>query len=321
METRMLYVDSTERDVTMYPSGAQFTLHLTDPVKNISRVDLVAAKVPNTLYNLTSTEVGLTVAGTAMRFNPGFYSTSALASEITKRGSNIIYIPSEGKFFLRNTEQFDVIVHTTEMANMLGMSPGTTHAIPCAGHPVYDAFGGYFVKSSKVVDMSMNEFVFLDILELRTPGNLHARALEAKSGSVRNSFGMIPMDVDSGTVKSFKEHADYEMSATFPQPIDKLSRLTINWLDASGRPLDFQGLENNSFVLRIHTERPKCDIPPVPPLHDVELKRIVDALTLAPAPPKEDDKKIMGRWAIWIAFVLALVGYMVYRRAAPGVTA
>ncbi len=306
----MLYVDSTERDVIMYPSGAQFTLHLTDPVKNISRVDLVAAKVPNTVYNLIGTGTALTVAGTAMEFNPGFYSTTTLAAEISDRGSNVAYVPSEGKFLFSGEAPFDLEIHTDEMARLIGLPLGVTSSTANT------------IKSARVVDMSMNEFVFLDIIELRTPGNLHARALEAKSGSVRNSFAMIPMDVDSGTVKSFKEHADFEMSAVFPQPIDKLSRLTINWLDASGRPLDFQGLENNSFVLRIHTERPKCDIPPVPPLHDVELKRIVDALTLAPAPPKEDgDKKIMGRWAIWIAFVLALVGYMVYRRAAPGVTA
>jgi hypothetical protein len=171
--------------------------------------------------------------------------------------------------------------------------------------------------------MSVNEFVFLDIQELRTPFNLSALPL-VKDGrgsftgaSARNSFAMIQMDVASGSVKSFKENTDFHMSAHFPHPIDVVSRLTISWLDSSGKELDFQGAENNSFVLRFHSERKKAELPPPPPLIDVELKRIVDALTLKPPEPEPEKKRVLGRWAIWLVFLVSVVGYMLYRTYWP----
>jgi hypothetical protein len=46
-----VYADSTNRD---YPSGNSYTLHLTTPAKSVTRVDLVAAKVPNAMYNINT---------------------------------------------------------------------------------------------------------------------------------------------------------------------------------------------------------------------------------------------------------------------------
>ena len=47
---RLLFADSKNRD---YPSGNSYVLHLTRPIKNIERVDLVSARVPNTMWNCT----------------------------------------------------------------------------------------------------------------------------------------------------------------------------------------------------------------------------------------------------------------------------
>jgi hypothetical protein len=74
---------------------------------------------------------------------------------------------------------------------------------------------------------------------------------------------MIHMDVPSGYVKTFKEKSDYTISTKYPTRVDKLSRLTIRWLDINGLPVAFNGLENNSFTLRIHSLRqvPEVDRP------------------------------------------------------------
>ena len=50
---RLLFADSKNRDVALYPSGNSYVLHLTRPIKNIERVDLVSARVPNTMWNCT----------------------------------------------------------------------------------------------------------------------------------------------------------------------------------------------------------------------------------------------------------------------------
>ena len=47
---RLLFADSKNRD---YPSGSSYVLHLTTPIKDIERVDLVSARVPNTMWNCT----------------------------------------------------------------------------------------------------------------------------------------------------------------------------------------------------------------------------------------------------------------------------
>lgn len=56
--TRLLFADSKNRDVQLYPSGNSYrdaqrpvaevsaSLHLTTPIKDIERVDLVSARVP-----------------------------------------------------------------------------------------------------------------------------------------------------------------------------------------------------------------------------------------------------------------------------------
>ena len=44
---RLLFADSKNRDVQLYPSGNSYVLHLTTPIKDIERVDLVSARVPH----------------------------------------------------------------------------------------------------------------------------------------------------------------------------------------------------------------------------------------------------------------------------------
>jgi hypothetical protein len=281
METRTLYVDSTNRDTALHPKGSDFTLHLTDPVKNISRVDLVAARVPNTLYNLKTRTASLRFSGQDLSFNPGFYSTWDLATRITAQlppTASAVYVASEGKFLITSASAFTLQVVTPDVAKLLGLAVATHSSAPCSSHPMYsketDHAGRHYLTSALVTDTSTNEFIFLDIAELRTPGNIDAKALLPNGtyagSSARASFGMIQMDVDAGAIKSFKEQTDYRMTVTFPKSIEKLSRLTIKWLDSDGAPLDFQGLENNSFVLRLVTsvvpatlDRPTSLPPPV----------------------------------------------------------
>jgi hypothetical protein len=66
---------------------------------------------------------------------------------------------------------------------------------------------------------------------------------------------MIPMDVSSGFIKRFKKSTDYDLSIRYPYPIQKLDRLTVNWIDRNGNLVNFNGADANSFILRFHTLR------------------------------------------------------------------
>ena len=101
--------------------------------------------------------------------------------------------------------------------------------------------------------------VFLDIQELRTMYN-ECAPQGAPLGTTNNNtanraFGMIPMDVVSGTIKRFRKMNDFDSQVDYTYPLQKIDRLTISWTDKNGNILSFNGAEDNSFTLRFHTLR------------------------------------------------------------------
>jgi hypothetical protein len=199
----------------------------------------------------------------------GFYSATGLAQAIvyaTCLSSNVSvsFLSNEGKFlFTRNTE-FTMNIVTQELASLLGFStPGLKYSIDASTDPNYSQNKLYqnkwYIKSEFVVDLNVNNSVFLDIQELRTIYNsctTQGSPLDTTNNNTANrSFGLIPMDVCSGSIKHFKKSSDFNSEVDYPYPIMKLDRLTISWTDKNGTLLSFNGAEDNSFILRFHTLR------------------------------------------------------------------
>lgn len=316
--TRLIFADSTNRDVSIYPSGNSYTLHLTRPIKNIERVDLVSARVPNTMYNLTNGTNVLLVGATQVSLNPGFYSVYTLAQAVTNTGLvTLDYLPAEGHFIFSSTLlQFTIKIQSSELATILGLVNGTTYTAVAAAtgtDPTYS--GKYVIRSVTLVDLAINDYVFLDIDELRTPDHVDTGSLQGSTGTISGSnanrnFAPIIMDVSSATIKNFHENKDYRVSVKYPEPIASLQRLTVRWVDKSGALLNFQGWNANAFILRIYIKETPPMPPPPPPLQDVEIKRIVEAMTFAVPPPPAKKTKIP--W--WILVVLVALGFVIYAR-------
>jgi hypothetical protein len=329
---RLVYVDSTNRDKTLFPNGSSYTLHLTDVVKNVSRVDLVAAKVPNTLFNVTNGSNVLTYTGISGLSNifldTGFYSAYGIQSELTNSSNALVayqYLPDEGKYLLFAADPFTVTFHTSEIAKLTGFNAHQTYSsFPASSDPVYQNNPNYasynILKSPNGVDFVVNEYVFLDIAELRTPTMIDAKPMDSRTGTysgsnARRSFAMIQMDVSSGCIKNFKESQDYHVSVFYPEPINSLDRLTIGWYDKLGNLLNFEGFDNNAFVLRFYLDNGRPELPPPPAVPEVEIKRIIDAMTALPPKPEPKKKPALGRWFLYIFIViLALWGIHWYRR-------
>jgi hypothetical protein len=285
-ETRNVFVSSENRDTALYPNGNSYTLHLTTPIKDISKVELLHASVPNTMYNLTNGSNVVAFSNaissigdplTYFSLPVGFYGATVLSEQIQNAVSNtsnivVDYLDSEGKFlFTRDISPdgpFQMAPGTTEMAKLLGFDDTTTLTSTNVAVetdlnlPLYSDNllyrGKEFIKSTNVVNLNANEGVFLDIEELRTIFNEDAKAITGNTTSgqtMARSFGLIPMDVTAGSVKSFKKFSDYDLSIDYPNPIRKLERLTVRWVDKNGQPLIFNGLNDNSFILRFHTLR------------------------------------------------------------------
>jgi hypothetical protein len=255
-----LYVDSNNRTE---PYGNTYSLYLPEIIRGVYRVDLVSARVPNTIYNLSDGSNDLKVDGTTLKLPPGFYSAPTLSSYIQTATTapspfTVNYLQGEGKFIFFAGSSFTMNAMSTQMSSLIGLPLNTdvTSSIDpfYTSHPVYG--GKHLIKSSNVINMSANEYLFLDIDELRTQYTLDTKPLTGNtfSGStIAHSFAMIPMDIASGGIKCFKEHTDYVMSIWYPKRIDSLSRLTIRWLDKDNQVVSFNGAENNAFTLRIYS--------------------------------------------------------------------
>lgn len=293
-----LFVSSENRDTGLYPDGNSYVLNLTTPIKDILKVELLSASIPNTIYNVTegSNIVGFTNTTSDntthnyanVSIPPGFYSASGLSTELKNAefsncNINISYLNNEGKFlFTRPTTgsnlSFAINIsnaHTAELLGFNGVGEYGSNVADLSGLsvseiPIYafnlrytDSAGNplNFLKSEKVVNLNVNEGIFLDIEELRTPLNETALAQTTSSKgfytgqNISRSFGQIPMDVSRGEIKKFKKSTDFDLSICYPQVIPSVDRLTIRWTDRFNKLVNFNGLNDNSFILRFHTLR------------------------------------------------------------------
>jgi hypothetical protein len=290
IQVKNVFINSFNRDTTLFPNGNNYTLFLSEPIKQIKKVELVYASIPNTILNLTngSNVIAFSNANikqdslvnlTKFSLPLGFYGASGLATEITNAVSNntgitTLYLQNEGKYlFSRSTAAdgpFTMSIATAEMAALLGfpstvvgnlVQSSNVATVTGLNLPLYSDNTTYrgteFIKSQIVVSMNPAEGVFLDIPELRTICNTNADKLVGADGTssgqnISRSFGIIPMDVASGSVKRFKKSSDYDMVIEFPYPIQSLNRITINWVDIYGQLINFNGLDANSCLLRFH---------------------------------------------------------------------
>lgn len=339
MESRIVYVDSKSRDSNLYPSGNTYVLHLTNPIKDVTQVDLVAAEFPNTFYNLFDGTACLTFGTTVLNFSPGYYTAGGLVIEINNRlpttklsdgttyqYSNASWLSTQGKFLFLSGSAFTLSV-SNSISKLIGLKPGTYTANNISTDNVLSQVyqNAYYLKSDKIADLSTTDFVFLDIEELRTPTTESALAMRPDGSgtfngiNARNSFAVIPVTVNSGSVRSFNEGADYAVHVEYPHPIDVVSRLTVRWVDPNGQLVNFNGMDNNACVLRFHTK--KVEPPPPPPEIDkVELRRILDDMITVQKPQQVEEKRpLVGRWTLVIFIFIALIGYFIYKRFQPAV--
>ena len=338
----LLFSSSNSRDTSLYPSGNSYTLYLSSPVKNIERIDLVSARVPNTIYNLTNGTGVLTVGATTVSLNPGFYGVYDMATALTNTGLvTVTYLTFEGKFIFSSASPFTLTVNSTELSNIIGIPKATAFPatqVPGSGSTWPTYAGQYILTSTNIVNTSIGEMVFLDIDELKTPRHVFTGGLKYTTktdGRVQytvqltdgsgpsRAFAPILLDVGSGCMKNFEENKDYNISVFYPEPINSLQRLTIRWVDINGQPLVFNGLENNSFMLRLHV-RAKVMEPTEEEndlerrVEELEIKRMVadaEAMEAAAALKLAETKKTrFGKWTVVLLALLGVLGYVVYKR-------
>lgn len=241
MTVTHLFIDSNNREGKY---SNEYTVYLTKDLKNITQVELVHASVPNVVYNITDGIDCVSVGSTLYSIPNGFYSAYQLATQLTASVPlTCQYIPEQNKFRFSNTSAFTMTFNNQEIQKRLGFETSDEYVSV-----------NNVVQSEKNADFSTSQFVFLDIDEFRIDSLIDTKSNRNFPGTtVTRFFAPIPMDVEPAYLKTFSENKDFKYSVTYTTPIHRLSRLTVKWTDANGIPLNFDGAERNSFLLRIHT--------------------------------------------------------------------
>jgi len=285
METHYLVVNSNLRDTTLYPSGNSYTMHLTNPIHDVTRVELVQASVPNVIQNLPDGANAISLDGSTFSLPNGFYSASGLAAEVQNAiepvtNVSVTYLSNEGKYLLSRPTtdpngNFTLTLSST-LATLMGFtstSAGTSASVanqtPPTTFNLYANNDRYqnttFLKSNQLVNLTADNYVFLDVAELNTSRMQQAQKIETNSFSTsasQNNFGPIVLDVSSGAIKHFSETSDYIYAVDYYPPISQLSRVTVRWRKTDGTPINFQGLNENSFMLKVTSKFRKDDVAP-----------------------------------------------------------
>ena len=285
METHYLVVNSNLRDTTLYPSGNSYTMHLTNPIHDVTRVELIQASVPNVIQNLPDGTNVISLDGSTFSLPNGFYSANGLAAEVQNAiepvtNVSVTYLSNEGKYlFSRPTADPNgnfTLTLSSALATLMGFtstSAGTSASVANQSPPttfnLYANNDRYqtttFLKSDQLVNLTADNYIYLDVAELNTSRMQQAQKIETNSFSTsasQNNFGPIVFDVSSGAIKHFSETSDYIYAVDYYPPISQLSRVTVRWRKTNGTPINFQGLNENSFMLKVTSKFRKDDVAP-----------------------------------------------------------
>ena len=198
--------------------------------------------------------------------DPGFYSLCSLNNILNNNQSIVTFssLDGQGKIIASSSSSFSFTNVSSEFTNITKITNGDSYL---AGSTLGQYSGQQIITSNSVVDFhTAGNFVFLEIDELRPPYPIDAVSYSKDPSGYSNNFvfsesfrkfATIPMDNLSGTLKTFKEMGDYKISVNYQIPIDRVDRLSIKWLDTNGNVLNFNGVEQNSFILRFHYLEPE----------------------------------------------------------------
>ena len=271
---KTVFVSSSARSAGQ--SGESYTVFLQNPVKDIFKAELLYASIPNTILNIIDGTDVITVNSNIFSIPKGFYSSSGMATELTQAigpvsGVTVSFLPNEGLFvFYKAASSFSLTINSIDLSEIVGIPIGTYSSVAysTSGGPAYPLYNnnslyatyGNFYKAQSITNAQPIDTILLDIQELRSPTMFTGIASNCYGSSGFNPFAVIPVDVVSGNYINFRKGSNFDFDIEYPYPIERLDRLTVRWTDINNKLVNFNQLDDNFFMLRLHTTR-KSQVP------------------------------------------------------------
>lgn len=245
-KTRILVVDSRDRDRALYPAPSKYVVELPDDVYDVVAVRLLAADVPFASYvvNAHNRTVPVSVAGAptaAAAVEPGDYADpqdmcQALAAALAAATGAAFAVsypatPGADSYAISAPQPFELrfaeAPRGASLARVLGFDDGATYASsPAAG-------GGHALRAPFRRDGSRDRYVVLDINGMDL--------LHSANNATHRTFAVLPgkfidMNIDAG------DDGDY--AKEYAPPLARMSRVAVQFSDYYGRPYDFQNQDH-----------------------------------------------------------------------------
>jgi len=281
-------------------SGNSYTIDLQRHLRNIQKVELLTVSVSRgTEYNITNGSNCFSINTTVYSIPNGRYTGARLAQVLTNiiAHMSVSYLEESHAFlFSHGNQPFTLSLHTSEILKRLGFT-NTTHTSVDHATTIYSEFvTGQLVYSDIPSDLNVaDDVLLLDIEELRTDAVLCNQS--------DRTFGVIGPGFET---------FNYEYNVVFEQAIPRVSRLTVHWLKSDGSPVNFNGQNENSFLLRFTCRKSNDEgEEEKEPLDEAllikKIQRVIDD-----SMPPDTGKKGIPRF-VYVLIIIVLASFLIYR--------
>lgn len=261
-ESRVISIDSRDRNTDSYPDPNMYQIDFGDTLKNVFSIELLSAIVPksdyninsnnNTIYfsenggseitasipegNYTITEL-LTAIGSAMTSSSGLSWTytatyDSKTNKITITTGNVIRIFE--LYFIGGTEKYgESSTRSTYKLYSIGSTIGFTRT---------DLTGSYTYTGTNQYNLTGENYLMLKMENFGT-----MIGTETSNKSISGAFTKINLNVSQNEFKYYNNGQEYISKLEFGSPIGKLSQMNIRFYNYDGSLYNFNGMEHSLF--------------------------------------------------------------------------
>jgi hypothetical protein len=267
--THVVDVDSAQRDLNASPSSSEYVVYFRTPLTNIVRVDLASAEVPNTCFNVTTSNNAFVLEEVVGNSSPhlitfdiseGYYDITDLVIEIERLLN--LQSSSTSKPYSVGTlgPQNKVIIRASSAVTRFRLPFSADNTcrellgFPGEDTPYNDTVSStdpslsHALVSPGYVNTPGDRFLFLSSPELDT--TLHGISYSSSTGglvtsSPPNCFAKIALIGPPGSMIAYTAGFGFPMYKEFRPPLARLDSLRIRWLRRDGSLADFRNMDNS----------------------------------------------------------------------------
>jgi len=240
--THVVMLDSLDRDQTVYPNPTAMRLKLPRIYKNVERIDIVQIKFINSVFTFADSRANTTFAwgdasgGYTFKLPEGTYSWTDLQGQFAAAG-----------FWLTLNAATGIVTISRQNGSIFTI-PWASESPKSAGQTRWGMgwnlgfakqnLGGQTSYSGQTWPRLFDDYVFLQLNVTEKMNSVDHTSPE-QLGIWQNTTGQVEHYFGKLLLNNFGcwSQSMVESPKTFRPPLGRLDRITVNWLDSTGKAI------------------------------------------------------------------------------------